>query len=376
MTMFATAAETTTALDNSTDTAAAGPRRRVELPARIQFSYTTRFVSEKVEANRPGFHLVAGADVRPQPGDVVIAQVTNIENHKRVETENSRKAILYPGAYIALAYGDRYAADQFLAHVPDDLAPCHLVAAGGIAGVVTEMHADIIGPTEITPLGLLSDDTGVINLLSGAPHSNLPVLSAPADRPRVMAVLGTSMNSGKSTVMSCVVNGLTRAGYKVGAGKITGTGAGNDRMHYFDAGAHEVIDFTDFGYATTFKLDFAAIQALSVNMISTLARDNDIVVVEIADGIYQEETARLLRDAIFQDSVDSVMFAAVDALGAKAGVDALIDAELTVACASGVMTSSPLATREAAAVLADTGVAVVDTFELCEPEVAGRILVN
>lgn len=371
MTTFATGPLTEAV---SQPSAADGPRRTIALPNRIQFSYTTRFVSEKVAAERANFHLIAGEEVRPRPGDVVIAKVSHIEKHKRIETEYSRKAILFPDTIVAVAYGDRYAADQFLAHVPESLEACHLVAAGGVAGTVTEMHTDIIGPTEITPLGLLADSSGVVNLLANAPHANVPVSTSPTNRPQVVAVLGTSMNSGKSTVMSCVVNGLTSAGYRVGAGKITGTGAGNDRMHYFDAGANEVIDFTDFGYSTTFKLDFDVIRALSVNMVGTLSTDNDIIVVEIADGIYQEETARLLRDPLFQKSIDSVMFAAVDALGTKAGTDALIDAGLTVTCASGVMTSSPLATREATAILAPANIEVVDTFELCDANTARRLV--
>lgn len=351
-------------------------RHELPLPTRIQFSYNTRFVAERVDAAPTDFHLLAGTGVTPQAGDVVIARVRTIRNHKRIETETSRKAILYEGAIVAVAYGHRYAADQFLAHVPDGLEPCHLVAAGGVAGTVTECHSKISGPTEIEPLGLLSTSTGPVNLVDFAPYTTFNPTSAPSDRPEVMAVLGTSMNSGKSTVQSCLVNGLSKAGYKVGAAKITGTGAGNDRMHYFDAGANEVLDFTDFGYSTTFKLDFDTIRALTVSMIEVLSRDNDIILIEIADGIYQDETARLLRDDLFQASVDRVAFAAVDALGAFAGVGSLHDAGLDVSFVSGVVTSSPLATSEASAVLAQHDVPVVGTFDLTDAEVAHRVSIG
>lgn len=347
-----------------------GPLRREPLPGRVQFTYSTRFVSAKVQANPGNFELLAGADVAPAPGDVVIARISGIANHKRVETEGSRKAIIYEDALVALAYGHRYAADQFLAHVPPNLGRCHLVAAGGVAGTVTQVHALIDAPTGIEPLGLLCDADGVVNLLGAAPYQNVPVVQAPASRPEVIAMLGTSMNSGKSTVMSCLVNGLSKAGYRVGAGKVTGTGAGNDRMHYFDAGANEAIDFTDFGYGTTFRLDFAAIRALTVNMVDVLSRGNDIVLIEIADGICQEETAALLRDDVFHHTVDQVGFAAIDALGARAGVDSLTAAGLKVGLVSGVLTSSPLATAEAAALVAGFGVPVIGTYDLTDPAVA------
>jgi hypothetical protein len=356
--------------------------QRLELPARIQASYTTRFVANAVEADRAGFHLAAGPTVTPKAGDVVVARVTEILNHKRVETPESRKAILFPGALVMLAYGHRYAADQFLAHVPDSLTPCHLVAAGGVAGMVTEQHVSVDDPTRIEPLGLLADDLGIVNLTRFAPYALNPVPSPSATavelagalpgRPTVIGVLGTSMNSGKSTAMSTLVNGLTNAGLKVSAGKSTGTGAGNDPMIYHDGGAAKVLDFTDFGYPTTFKLDFEQVRSLTVNVIDALSEtDTDVVVVEIADGVYQGETARLLRDPLFHAVVDRIVFAAGDALGAVGGVRELQAAGLDVAAVSGVLTSSPLATAEARAVLS---VPVIDTYELTEAAVSTALL--
>ncbi|MFP7365130.1 DUF1611 domain-containing protein [Corynebacterium callunae] len=345
----------------------------VPLPPRVQASYTTRLVAGAVEKRPSAFYLVPEAT--PQVGDVVIAKITQISSHKRIETPESRKAVLFEGALVMLAYGNRYAADQFLAHVPSDLSPCHLVAAGGIAGQVTEIHDDMDEPTEIEPLGLLATDGEIVNVRDFAAHENPLEVSLPAKRPQVIAVLGTSMNSGKSTTLACLLNGLSKSGQRVAAGKITGTGAGNDRMLYHDAGATQVIDFTDFGYPTTFKLNFAEIRALSINMFNVLAAGGaDTVIVEIADGIYQGETACLLRDSLFQESVDSVVFAAVDALGAHAGVKALQEAGLKVAAASGVLTSSPLATAEAAAVLAGANVPVIPTFELTQPYTVQQLL--
>lgn len=344
---------------------------RTELPEAVQASYTTRHVARAVEKAPEDFHLVSGNDVRPSAGDVVIARVTQIGNHKRIETPESRKAILFEGRLVMLAYGHRYAADQFLAHVPDSLEPLHLVAAGGIAGVVTASHDKMSSPTRIEPLGLLADGHGVVNLADHAPYRNTPVAvssSTRTERPEVIGILGTSMNSGKSTVMACLINGLVKAGLKVTAGKITGTGAGNDPMIYADAGASRVLDFTDYGYPTTFRTSMEEIRSLTVNLVDELGADGaEVVVVEIADGIYQEETARLLRDELFQDTVDHIVFSATDALGARAGIHELIDAGLKVSAASGVMTSSPLATNEARAVLAQFGVPVVGTFDLQDP---------
>ncbi|WFP17573.1 DUF1611 domain-containing protein [Citricoccus muralis] len=356
---------------------------RHPVPARVQGSYTTRFAAADLAARPDAFHLLSGNGMRPMTGDVVVARVVEIGNHKRVETMESRKAILFENSIIMLAYGHRYAADQFLAHVPDSLQPCHLVAAGGIAGLVTESHADMEEPTLIEPLGLLADEHGVVNVARSAPlhfDDAAALERLRVSRPKVIAVLGTSMNSGKSTAAACLVNGLTASDRRVAAGKITGTGAGNDPMHYHDAGAQKVLDFTDFGYPTTFKTSMPEVRSLTVNLIDRLADSAsgsvDVVIVEIADGVYQEETAALLRDPLFHEVVDQVVFTASDALGAQAGVQALQNVGLSVAAASGVMTSSPLATREAGQVLSGAGVPVINTLELTDPEVATRLLLN
>ncbi|WP_245575438.1 P-loop NTPase family protein [Gulosibacter molinativorax] len=352
---------------------------RTELPKRIQAAYTTRFVDEAIRRDPEEFHLLSGPGLHPRSGDVVVARVTNVGNHKRIETPTSRKAILFEGALVMVAYGNRYAADQFLAYVPDSLATTSLVAAGGLAGEVVAAHTRVSEPTEIEPLGLLANHSGVVNLNDFAPFENLPVTESRErrERPEVIGVLGTSMNSGKSTVMANLINGLAKSGRTVTAGKITGTGAGNDPMIYHDAGAAKVLDFTDFGYPTTFQLDMQEILALTINLVEHLTEpDTDVVVVEIADGIFQDETAKLLRDPIFHNTIDQVLFAATDALGARAGVHELCDVGLKVAAASGVLTSSPLATREANDVLAKFETPVLGTFDLSLPEVAESLLLR
>ena len=62
----------------------------IALPARFQASYTTRLVAVGVDKRPSDFWLETAGT--PQAGDVVIARVTAINNHKRVETPESRKA--------------------------------------------------------------------------------------------------------------------------------------------------------------------------------------------------------------------------------------------------------------------------------------------
>lgn len=342
----------------------------------IRAAYTTRFVAAELQRNPQDFEIVRRANMVPRSGDVVIANVAELGKHTRLQSPVSRRQLMFVGQEIMVAYGHRYAPDQFLAHVPDNLGPCQLVAGGGVASEVIEQHASIDKATQLEPVGLLMRQGKVVNLQDFAPLSieNESPQAAQIDAPRppVIAVLGTSMNSGKSTTLGCLVNGLVNSGMQVAAGKATGTGAGNDPNLFTDAGAFSVCDFTDFGFPTTYRLDYETVRDLLVAMIrEQSATGAGTVVIEIADGLFQGETSRLLRDPIFTAQVDRVLFSAQDALGAQAGERILLDAGLDVAAVSGVLTASPLAAMEAQAQLATP---VIGTFDLCQAEVAAALL--
>lgn len=334
-------------------------------------AYTTRFLSEALDANPSGYRLLTGPDVVPVAGDIVLARVERIGQLPRLESPVSRRQALFVGDEVLVAYANRYAPDQVLAAVPEDLGPCHLVAAGGLAGKVTASHGAVGRPTQLVPVGLLADAQGPLNLARFAPRALDPE-APPRVRPHVVAVLGTSMNSGKSTAAACLVRGLTSAGLRVAAGKITGTGAGGDPRLFHDAGAVQVLDFTDYGYPTTFRLGAAALRTLAASLVNALAEsDPEAIVVEIADGVYQSETRQLLNDPLLHTLVDTVLFAAGDALGACAGVGVLRAAGHAPAAVSGMVTVSPLAVAEAGAEL---DVPVIGTYELAQPETAMRFL--
>jgi hypothetical protein len=354
--------------DPATGLEAVEPRRVL----RAKKAYTTRFLARRLEHSAEGFTLASGNGVVPSAGDIVLARVTQVGKHTKLEGPGSRRQALFVGDEILVAYGHRYAPDQFLAEVPDNLDRCHLVAAGGMAARATARHAGVGAPTVIEPIGLLADAHGVLNLARLAPRRVTPDVGGLPGRPPVIAVLGTSMNSGKSTTLGCLVNGLAAAGLEVAAGKATGTGSGNDPLLFADAGAARVLDFTDFGYPSTFRLDYDQVRGLLGSLVGALAEEStDVVVVEIADGLYQGETRRLLSDPVFHRLVDRVVFSAADALGATAGVEVLRQAGLRPAAVSGLLTASPLAAREAAAVI---DLPVLDTYSLCDPTVALGLL--
>lgn len=327
-------------------------------------AYTTRRVP-MLSMSR----LVRGDDLRPQAGDLMLARVSRIGKHAHLEGTDSRRTALFVGDEIVVACGARYAPDQFDAHLPSSLAPCHLAAGGGVAGLVVGRRDGIGAPTELQPIGLLSDEHGLVANLA---HHALPKPAphAPA-RPITLVSLGTSMNAGKTTSAAYLIRGLTRAGLRVAAAKVTGTGSGNDPGLFRDAGAIRVVDFTDAGFASTCDVPVDVLVAAAQRLVAHLAEARvDAIVMEVADGLYQRETAGLLRSDSFRSLVDATLFSSGDAMGACSGADWLARAGLTPLALCGAMTRSPMAAREAAAA---SGLPVLGLDELGDPDKARHL---
>lgn len=307
----------------------------------VKASYTTRHV-------RP--EALAGwtASGRPVAGDLVVARVDSVGQHKRIELTSGRRATLFVGDTLLLAYGHRYAPDHFEAEVPADLSACHLAAAGGIAGRVTASHDSLGQPTAVQPLGLVVDGGGqTVNMRDWA----LPPSPACAEGPPVtIFVLGTSMNAGKTSTAAGIVRSLRRAGYRVGAAKTTGTGAGGDLWLLTDAGANPVLDFTHAGLPSTYRCPPEIVED-TLRTLHGHLWEVDVAVIEVADGLYQPETAALIRSELFRRLADTTVFASDSAMAAAAGVRLLESLGLPVGAVSGVMTASPLAVREAQVLL-------------------------
>ncbi|MGI5380404.1 DUF1611 domain-containing protein [Streptomyces sp. CA-251387] len=308
-------------------------------------------------------------DKPPRAGELVLCQVTGIGQHKFLGQVHGKRNRLFVGDRIVVAYGARYAPDQFEAEVPDDLGPCDLVAGGGIAGRVVSSHSRMKSPTRVEPLGRLADEHGeVIDLARLA----RPVVPALAPRPRTIAVLGTSMNAGKTTVAAALIRGLSLAGRRVGAAKVTGTGAPGDPTLMADAGASRVIDFTDLGFPSTYQQPMPQVIRILRSAVTDLtSHQAEAIVLEVADGILQRETAALMRTPEFRASVDSIVFAAGDSVSAVAGVRLLQEEGLPVVALSGVLTSSPLAVAEA---VTGVDVPVYEAAAMADPSVAHQLL--
>lgn len=334
---------------------------------RANWSFMTRRVDQSTAVRLLTGHAV------PQAGDVVLARIDALGHHANLHLPSGRKRHLFVGDEVVVAYGNRYASSQFEAIVPSGLGPCHLVAGGGMASWAVSWHRSIArGPTRITPLGLVGRADGRrINLRDFALR---PLqLQAPDHGPTSIATLGTSMDSGKTQSACFLARGLIAAGLRVGYAKATGTGAGGDVGWLEDAGADPVLDFTDVGMGSTYLARLEELEEGMETLLATIAAKGvDAILVEVADGVLQRETAALLQSETFNRCIDAVMLAAQDSMGAMAGVNWLRrHCARPVLAISGVLSASPLQEKEART---STGLEVFSREGLADPTNAMKLL--
>ena len=307
------------------------------MPKQVKWAFTTRRVNqEDVKALIEDTSLASS-------GDLVLAEIIQVGSHKRIQLASGRNSESHVGDLVVLCCGARYAPDQFEGIARVDMNKADLLAGGGVIGTKRKSHGRMSQPTQLKPLGLLADANGkVLNI-------NQYKVKCMDEQPSIpiIAVTGTAMNSGKTTTAYSLVNGLHKSGKKVAAIKVTGTGAFGDFNAFIDAGAECVLDFTDAGMVTTYQQPIDRILSGSIDLFNKAKElGADVVVVELGDGILQDEAWQLLTNSTFRELISGIIFAAPDALSAIAGVDFIQNANLKLIAVSGLLTRSPLLCQE------------------------------
>lgn len=282
---------------------------------------------------------------KAKAGDLILAEVVSIGSHKRTQLASGRNSTLYIGDKIVLCCGDRYAPDQFEGRAELDGSVCDMLAGGGLIGKMNVKNETIAHPTQLKPLGIFTDKKGEkINISSyGIKKRNSP------DNLVVIGVVGSSMNAGKTTATVALAYGLKQAGFDVATIKATGTGAFGDYNAMLDAGIPHVADFTDAGMPSTYLQPMERVeQGLCSLLADAKAKGAEIAVVELADGIYQKETAELLANSkVVRELFDGLMYACGDAVSVVGGIEHLRSLNFDPIAVSGMVSLSPLAVAEA-----------------------------
>jgi len=305
--------------------------------------------------------------VSPQSGDIALARLKKMGRNARLELTDGRRCNLHEGDVLAVVFGNRYATGQFEGYANTDGEDCDLLSMAGVCGLVASRHAEIAGPTRLHLLGAVADSTGTRLRLRD--FSLTPKL-APR-QPRIVVVCGSSMDSGKTHTAMSLVIGLKRQGSRVASIKLTGTASGRDTWTLLDAGASPSLDFVDGGFPSTYLCEIEELLHLYQLLVDrAAAEDADWVVIEIADGVFQSETAELMRSPRFTSTVDAWVLAAGEAFAAAGCVSTVRDMGIEPLAVSGRLSMSPLGVREAEAA---TGLPCLTAAELQRGDLNERL---
>ncbi|MFC1586273.1 hypothetical protein ACFL5V_12065 [Fibrobacterota bacterium] len=288
-------------------------------------------------------------DKPPEIGDVVYGSIIRICQHSDLENKWGRIHRINDGTRAIFVFGNRYATDAFEGIIPESFqSNVDLMARSGIIGMVRISNTRMKDPSRVKILGYACDKEGKRLNTREYPLIKPRIHKKKTSRSKLILVVGTAMNSGKSASAAACCWALSTMGYKVRGSKITGTAGLKDILHMEDAGAGIVNDFSYFGFPSTYLLDPKDLMQIFNDL--DLKYGNNLKnywVVEIADGILQRETSILLSDKTVTGRIHRLILSAQDTFGALGGLHQLREHYGLVPDAiSGVCSSSPLSIRE------------------------------
>jgi hypothetical protein len=306
---------------------------------------TLRTRPDKIASVCLPFQFGPTLNVQPEPecreGSALVCRVlTERSVYGDLELVSGRAARLLPGDIIVGVLGNRAALRGFSGRVPESIQQgeeLHLLNLGGVIGKSEGLMVGLGEPIRLKVLGT--------PLLKGKPARledwALPEPYPSSSNPKIIAVAGTCMNSGKSTAAAAMIRHFRAKGLLVHAGKATGVGAIKDPLSFRDHGASLSLSFLDCGVPSTAYYPKAA--ELAGKLLDHLAaEDPDVIVLELGDGLLGAYGVdEILADEAFQARTSTVILAANDVVGGWAGSNRLTDMGYSVSVVTGPATDNP-----------------------------------
>jgi len=276
--------------------------------------------------------LQVSAEIPCEEGVLVAVRILNSKSsYNTLELTSGRMAKVSRGDIIVGALGHRKALFGYSGHLPDQLSPGDTVQVlniGGVLGLCDSVNANFGPPFDAEVLGTvlefpyLGERIGVparagiekLNMDANVETNNVPIV----------ALAGTSMDSGKTAAASAIVSRLRHHGHTVDAFKATGVSLRRDILAMEDAGARNTSIFTDFGVVTTTEQNGPPVTRMMLTQLA--AEKPDVIVFELGDGLlgaYGVEA--ILKDEGIRSAITCLVLCANDPVAAWGGVKLLKD---------------------------------------------------
>lgn len=296
---------------------------------------TTRIRLDRISSSTRNAHLssevIVGDDIIAEEGYLLAVRILQDKpSYNTVEDVSGRMISLRGGDVLAGTLGHRRALRGYAGVVPDQVAvgdTIEVLNLGGILGRCTSSNPDIGPPFQAEVLGAILSFPELGDRIGRPAHIRdhaVPEAERLESSVPVVYVAGTCMNAGKTVAATELVRGLTRAGLRVAAAKLTGVSLMRDALSMRDAGAVAALTFNDTGIATT-RAGLTVPAAKGI--LNRLAGAKpDVIIAELGDGILGEYGVQdILRDPELTAVGAAYVMAAPDPVGCWGAVTLMRD---------------------------------------------------
>jgi hypothetical protein len=240
--------------------------------------------------------VIVGDSIIAAEGYVLAVRILDDKStYNTVEDLSGRMVSLRAGDVLAGTLGARRALRGYAGEVPPTIAVGDVIDVlnlGGILGRCTSVNPDIGQPFRAEVLGAVLSFPELGDRIGRPAHIRdhaIPAADHLDSRIPVVYVAGTCMNAGKTVAATELVRGLDRAGYRVGAAKLTGVSLMRDALSMRDAGAVTAVTFNDAGAASTHAgMTVPVARGLFNRLADPRGPVIDVIVAELGDGILGE----------------------------------------------------------------------------------------
>jgi hypothetical protein len=286
---------------------------------------TTRLKLDRISSSTRNAHLstevIVGPEIVAAEGYLLAVRILNDKStYNTVEDLSGRMVSLRAGDVLAGTLGNRRALRGYAGMVPDAIETgdtIEVLNLGGILGRCTSINPDIGPPFQAQVLGAILAFPALGDRVGRPAHIRdhaVPPSDTLDTNIPVIYIAGTCMNAGKTVAATELVRGLTRAGLKVAAAKLTGVSLMRDALSMQDAGAIAALTFNDAGIAST-RAGMTVPVAKGLFNRLAIAKP-DVIVAELGDGILGEYGVQdILLDPELAAAGAAYVMAAPDPVG-------------------------------------------------------------
>lgn len=256
-------------------------------------------------------------------GSIIVVQALENEGKKDdFDFVNGRLGKVVKGDIFPGVLGFRKAVVEFAGYIPthvdigDEL---YLVCESGLIGQISGVYESWGKPMKVKVLGgIVNKDGNQLNLKK----YSLPKIINNNDIP-IIALIGTRMDCGKTTMACKIALNLKKAGKQVNAIKPTGVAFSQDLCKLKDYGSQVVLDFVDMGLPSTCNGSVEKIITAIENLINRAKLSKpDFILMEFGDSILGAYHVNdILHYQNIKKQIKFTILAANDLLGIKGTID-------------------------------------------------------